>query len=76
MGVELVMELVSCGFAYSTSVVEPPALGRSQPTHVTLAEFAGARIVGGGVEPHRERASVEGERGGRGCGRPAAGART
>ena len=63
MGVELVMELVSCGFAHTAAVVDLPALRRPQTAHMPLAEFAGARIVGRGVKPDRERAGIERERG-------------
>ena len=61
MGVELVMKLVSCGFADAAAVVEPPTLRRPQPANVPLAELAGAGVVGGSIEPDGEHASIERE---------------
>ena len=61
--VQLHFEIVCRDFAQAPPVLEVPTLGRTQQTHVALAELTGTRAtVGGRVKPHGEIAGIEGER--------------
>jgi len=61
--VERVLELLGRPGPRPTAIFEVPTLRRREPADVTFAQLPRARrAFGGVVEPHREVASVEGER--------------